>query len=116
MRGRRRHRRGLKFVSGWSKPVQLRAFSNRQSVASSTFGHQEWVGNEKRVRPGIHLTLVPMEALCAKPLRITQASSLPGIEVCFRLVKTCPAVCVFQPTFGRFFIVRPSRMVLPSGK
>ncbi len=30
---------------------------------------------------------VPMKALCAKPLLMALASSLPGIEVCFGLVK-----------------------------
>ena len=65
-------------------------------------------GNEKNIRPGIHLTLVPLKALCATPLLMALASSLPGIEVCFRLVQACPAACVCRPATRSILDVRPS--------
>ncbi len=49
--------------------------ANRHSVVASLFDHQEWFppsGNEKNVRPGIHMTLFPNDS----PLRKTSSDGI----------------------------------------
>ncbi len=87
------------------KLAQWRVFPGRHLVASSTSGPPMMVPAQcrwgKRHSRGFIEHPISMKALGAKPLLVAMASTLPGIQVWFRLVKTCSAACASQPTFGR---------------
>ena len=87
------------------KLAHWRVFPGRHLVASSTSGPPMMVPAQcrwgKRHSRGFIEHPISMKALGAKPLLVAMASTLPGIQVWFRLVKTCSAACASQPTFGR---------------